>query len=157
MTADLTTNYDAETNTLLAEKIKNAREHNFEGGTNNSKFDKDTDSSNLDSKVKYLRLALPLNIQFLLLIFSGFNTCKVRFGISYISTIIIVTSGRECWFALRMELHVLSRRHDEYSWWLWSTRKKFSIWLMYMTIMMLVSKKYNNSDLVGCTKWIPVK
>ena len=115
MTADLTTNYDAETNTLLAEKIKNAREHNFEGGTNNSEFDKDTDRSNLDSKVKYLRLALPLNIQFLLLIFIGFNTCKVRFGISYISTINIVTSGRECWFALRMELYVLSRRHDEYS------------------------------------------
>ena len=115
MTADLTTNYDAETNTSLAEKIKNAREHNFEGGTNNSEFDKDTDRSNLDSKVKYLRLALPLNIQFLLLIFIGFNTCKVRFGISYISTIIIVTSGRECWFALRMELYVLSRRRDEYS------------------------------------------
>ncbi|CAH3166392.1 unnamed protein product, partial [Pocillopora meandrina] len=45
LSSDLTTNYDAETNTLLAEKIKNAREHNFEGGTNNSEFDKDTDRS----------------------------------------------------------------------------------------------------------------
>ena len=36
VTADFTTNYDAETNTSLAEKIKNVREQNFEGGTNNS-------------------------------------------------------------------------------------------------------------------------
>ena len=64
VTADLTTNYDAEKNTSLAEKIKNLREHNFEGGTNNSEFDNDTDRSNLDSKVKYLCLAAPLNIQF---------------------------------------------------------------------------------------------
>ena len=89
MTADLTTNYDAETNTSLAEKIKNVREHNFEGGANNSELDKDTDRSNLNSKVKYLSLALPLNILFLLLVFIGFNTCKVRFGISYTITIIV--------------------------------------------------------------------
>ena len=89
MTADLTTNYDAETNTSLAEKIKNVREHNFEGGSNNSELDKDTDRSNLNSKVKYLSLALPLNILFLLLVFIGFNTCKVRFGISYTITIIV--------------------------------------------------------------------
>ena len=31
VTADFTTNYDAETNTSLTEKIKNVREHNFEG------------------------------------------------------------------------------------------------------------------------------
>ena len=36
------------------------------------------------------RLALPLNILFLLLVFIGFNTCKVRFGISNTITIIIV-------------------------------------------------------------------
>ena len=89
MTADLTTNYDAETNTSLAEKIKNVREHNFEGGANNSELDKDTDRSNLNSKIEYLSLALPLNILFLLLVFIGFNTCKVRFGISYTITIIV--------------------------------------------------------------------
>ena len=74
----------------LLKKIKNVHEHNFEGGSNNSELDKDTDRSNLNSKVKYLSLALPLNILFLLLVFIGFNTCKVRFGISYIITIIIV-------------------------------------------------------------------
>ena len=52
--ADLTTNYDAETNTSSAEKIKNVCEHNFEGGVNNSELDKDTDRSNLNSKIKYL-------------------------------------------------------------------------------------------------------
>ena len=54
MTADLTTNYDAETNTSLAEKFKNVRKQNFEGGANNSELDNDTDKSNLNSKVKYL-------------------------------------------------------------------------------------------------------
>ena len=53
-------------------------------------MDKDTDKSNLNSKVKYLSLALPLNIQFLPLVFVGFNNSKVRFGISYIITFIIV-------------------------------------------------------------------
>ena len=43
MKANLTTNYDAVTNTSLAEKIKNVREHNFEGGANDSELDKDTD------------------------------------------------------------------------------------------------------------------
>ena len=43
VTADLTTNYDAEMNASLAEKIKNVREHNFEGGASNSELDKDTD------------------------------------------------------------------------------------------------------------------
>ena len=38
VTADLTTNYDAEMNTSLAEKIKNVREHNFEGDANNSEY-----------------------------------------------------------------------------------------------------------------------
>ena len=90
VTADLTTNYDAETNTSFAEKIKNVREHNFEGGANNSELDKDTDRSNLSSKAKCQSLALLLNFLFLSLVFIGFNTCKVRFGISYIITIIIV-------------------------------------------------------------------
>ena len=90
VTAVLTTNYDAETNTSLTEKIKNVREHNFEGGANNSELDKDTDRSNLNSKVEYLSLAFPINILFLLLVFIGFNTCKVRFGISYTITLIIV-------------------------------------------------------------------
>ena len=54
VTADLTTNYDAETNTSLAEKFKNVRKQNFEGGANNSELDNDTDKSNLNSKVKYL-------------------------------------------------------------------------------------------------------
>ena len=43
VTADLTTNYDAEMNTSLVEKIKNVREHNFENGANDSELDKDTD------------------------------------------------------------------------------------------------------------------
>ena len=89
-TADLTTNYDAETNTSLAKKIKNVREHNFEGGANNSEMDKDTDRNNLNNKVEYLSIALTLNILFLLLVFIGFSPCKVRFGISYTITIIIV-------------------------------------------------------------------
>ena len=54
VTVDLTTSHDAETNTSLAEKIKNVCEHNFEGGANNSELGKDTDRSNLNSKVKYL-------------------------------------------------------------------------------------------------------
>ena len=44
----------------------------------------------MNSKVECLSLALPLNILFLLLVFIGFNTCKVRFGISYTITLIIV-------------------------------------------------------------------
>lgn len=55
----------------LAEKIKSVREHNFEGGANSSVLDKDTDRSNLNSKGKYLRLAFPLNILFLLLFLLG--------------------------------------------------------------------------------------
>ena len=90
VTADLTTNYDVEKNTSLAEKIKNVGEHNFESGANDCELDKDTDRSNLNSKVKYLSLALSLNILFLLLVFIGFNTCKVRFGIANIVTITIV-------------------------------------------------------------------
>ena len=43
----------------------------------------------MNGKVEYLSLALPLNILFLLLVFIGFNTCKVRFGISYTITIIV--------------------------------------------------------------------
>ena len=78
VTADFTTNYDAETNTSLTEKIKNVREHNFESGANNSELDEDTDRSDLNSKVKYLSSALPLNILFLLLVFIGLNACKVR-------------------------------------------------------------------------------
>ena len=63
VSADLTTKYDAEKNTSLAEKIKIVREHNFEGGANNGELDvKDTDRSNWNSKVKYLSLALPLNV-----------------------------------------------------------------------------------------------
>ena len=90
VTADLKTDYYAEMNTSLAEKIKNVGEHNFEDGANDSELDKDTDISNLNSKVEYLSLALSLNILFLSLVFIGFNTCKVRFGISYTITIIIV-------------------------------------------------------------------
>ena len=52
-------------------------QHIFEGGANNS-------------KVEYLSLALLLNILFLLVVFIGFNTSKLRFGISYTITIIIV-------------------------------------------------------------------
>ena len=74
----------------LLKKIKNVREHNFDGGANNSELDKDTDRSNLNNKVEYLSLALPLNILFLLFVFIGFSTCKVRFDISYTITIIIV-------------------------------------------------------------------
>ena len=41
----------------LLKKIKNVREHNFEGGVNNSELNEDTDRSNLNSKVKYLKLS----------------------------------------------------------------------------------------------------
>ena len=51
---------------------------------------KDTDRSNLNSKVKYPSFALSLNILFLLLVFIGFNTFKIRFGIAYIVTVTIV-------------------------------------------------------------------
>ena len=52
---------------------------------------KDTDRSNLNSKVKYPSFALSLNILFLLLVFIGFNTFKVRFDIAYkLVTITIV-------------------------------------------------------------------
>ena len=44
----------------------------------------------MSSKVNCRSLALLLNILLLSLAFIGFNTCKVRFGISYIITIIIV-------------------------------------------------------------------
>ena len=74
----------------LLKKIKNVREHNFDGGANNSELDKDTDRSNLNSKIEYLSLALPLNILFLLLVFIGFSTCEVRFCISYTIIIIMV-------------------------------------------------------------------
>ena len=50
VTADLTTNHDAETNTSHAEKIKNVHEHNLGGCANNGESDKDTDGSNLNSK-----------------------------------------------------------------------------------------------------------
>ena len=53
MTADLTTNYDAETNISLAEKIKNVCEHNFEGGASNCELDKDTDRGNLKSRLNF--------------------------------------------------------------------------------------------------------
>ena len=78
-------------------------------------LDKDTNRGNLNSKVKYLSLTLPLNILFLLWVFIGFNTSKVRFDISYIYHYHYCTSVRECWFALRIELYVLNRRHDKYS------------------------------------------
>ena len=77
-------------NTSFAGKIKKNREHNFEDGAKDSELDKDTDVSNLNSKVEYLSLTLPLNILFPLLVFIGFNTSKVRFGISYTISIIIV-------------------------------------------------------------------
>ena len=51
---------------------------------------KDTDRSKLNSKVKYPIFALSLNILFLLSVFIGFNTFKVRFGIAYIVAITIV-------------------------------------------------------------------
>ena len=44
----------------------------------------------MNSEVKYLSSALLLNILFLLLVFIGSNTCKVRFGIAYIITITLV-------------------------------------------------------------------
>ena len=47
---DLTTNYDVEKNTSFAEKFKNVGEH-FKSGANDCKLDKDTDGSNLKSKV----------------------------------------------------------------------------------------------------------
>ena len=84
VTGDLTTNYNVEKNTSFAEKIKNVGEH-FKSGANDCKLDKDTDRSNLNSKVKYLSLA---------------PCC---------------TSDGECWFALGMELYVLRGRHDQYS------------------------------------------
>ena len=95
---------NANTTTKVTQRLKHSQSFYFEitgmwivhasiatnyGGANNSELDKDTDRRNLNSKVEYLSLALPLNILSLLLVFIGFNTCKVRFGISYIITIII--------------------------------------------------------------------
>ena len=75
---------------LTCWKIKNVREHNFEGAQATANWIRIlTELSNLNSKVEYLSLALQLNILFLLLVFIGFNTCKVRFGISYTITIIV--------------------------------------------------------------------
>ena len=37
----------------LLKNIKNVREHNYEGGVNNSQLNEDTDRSNLNSKVNY--------------------------------------------------------------------------------------------------------
>ena len=112
VTADLTTNYDAETNTSLTEKIKNVREHNFEGGANNSELDKDTDRSNLNSKVKHSSsVKYPVSV-------IGLYWVQYLLGTIWYflhSHYYYCTSDRECWFALRMELSVLSRRHDEYS------------------------------------------
>ena len=62
VSADLTIYYDAEKNTSFAEKIKNVGEYNFESGANDCELDKDTDTCNLNSKVKCLSLALSLNI-----------------------------------------------------------------------------------------------
>ena len=76
--------------TSFAGKIKKVREHNFEDGAKDSELDKDTDVRNLNNKVEYLSLTLPLNILFPLLVFIRFNTSKVRFGISYTISIIIV-------------------------------------------------------------------
>lgn len=124
LTADLTTNYDAETNTSLAEKIKNVREHNFEGGANNSQLDKDTEKSNLNSKV----------ILFLLLVIIGFNTCKVRFGtVSYIIRIIdvqaIVSVGLLfAWRCMCLEDTMNTTIYQ----------KKMSIWIMHMNITTLL-------------------
>ena len=90
MTAGLTTNYDAETNTSLAEKSRmfvNTTSKVAQATANGIRIL--TELSNLNSKVEYLSLALQLNILFLLLVFIGFNTCKVRFGISYTITIIV--------------------------------------------------------------------
>ena len=79
-----------------------------EGGAN-SELDKDTDRSNL----KIVSLALPLNIPSLLLFFIGFHCCNVRFSIACKITVIIVkSSDRECWFALRVELYVLDNIDD---------------------------------------------
>ena len=66
--AYLKTDYDAETNTSL----KKSRMF-----VNNSELDKGTDRSNLNSEVRYISLVRPLNSLFLLLVFIGFNTCKV--------------------------------------------------------------------------------
>ena len=80
---------------------------------NNCELDMDTDRSNLNSK--YLSLALPLNVPFLWMVFIGFNTCKARFGIAYVITIIVQGIDRKCWFALCTELHVLDKRK---TWWI---------------------------------------
>ena len=90
MTAGLTTNYDAETNTSLAEKSRmfvNTTSKVAQATANWIRIL--TELSNLNSKVEYLSLALQLNILFLLLVFIGFNTCKVRVGISCTITIIV--------------------------------------------------------------------
>ena len=121
---------------------------NLEGGANNSELDKDTDRRNLDSKVEYLSLALPLNILFLLLVFIGFNTCKVRCGFSYTITIIIVQAIvnvglLSAWSCMFFVEHMMNTLDD------CDLQEKVPIWLMHMNIMILqCQKKYNNSDFV---------
>ena len=70
---------------------------------------KDAERSNLNGKVEYLSLALPLNTLFLLLVFIGYLVFLTQNHHYYCA------SDRQCWFALRMELYVLCRRRDEYS------------------------------------------
>ena len=75
VTADLTINYDVEKNTSLAEKKSRmlVNTTSLVALTTANWILKDTDRSNLNSKVKYPSLALSLNILFLLLVFIGFN------------------------------------------------------------------------------------
>ena len=92
VTADLTINYDVEKNTSLAEKKSRmlVNTTSLVALTTANWILKDTDRSNLNSKVKYLSLALTLNIWFLLLVFIGFNTFKVQCGIAHLVTTTIV-------------------------------------------------------------------
>ena len=154
---------NANTTTKVTQRLKHSQSFYFEitgmwivhasiatnySGANNSEWDKDTDRRNLNSKVEYLSLALPLNILFLLLVFIGFNTCKVRFGISYIITIIIVQAIvnvglLSAWSYMFFVEHMMNTLDN------CDLQEKVPIWLMHMSIMILqCQKKYNNSDLV---------
>ena len=106
-----------------------------EGGANRDYWIRILTEATWNSKVKYPSLALPLNIPSLLLFFIGFHCCNVRFSIACKITVIIVkSSDRECWFALRVELCVLD---TEILGTLDDCDKKLSISPMSMNIMML--------------------
>ena len=79
-------------NTSFAGKIKKVREHNFEDGAKDSELDKDTDVRNLNSKVEYLSLTLPLNILFPFLVLLG--SILVKYDLVFLTQSVLLLYKR---------------------------------------------------------------